>query len=162
MEKVTFTKVVGFVLAAAFAIVIGVCMWALMIGDFMNTVMNEQTQHTVRIVSFAGMLAALITWWCQRFAARRGFLVRTLFALFIFVVAFCSFGGLLRFIYIHVTYPSQQDWTLSGLYLASLNDFYTFLLDMLIPPRPAYAALAVAAAIYVAIFGPREPKTVEI
>jgi len=48
------------------------------------------------------------------------------------------------------------------MYLASLNDFYTFLLDMLIPPRPAYAALAVAAAIYVAIFGPREPKTVEI
>ncbi|HUU67852.1 MAG TPA: hypothetical protein VMW57_11335 [Methyloceanibacter sp.] len=162
MEKVTFTKVVGFVLAAAFAIVIGVSMWALIIGDYMNTVMNAQTQHTVRIVGFAGLLAALVTWWCQRFAARRGFLVRTLFALFIFVVAFCSFGGLLRFIYIHAIYPSQQDWSLSGLYLASLNDFYTFLLDMLIPPRPAYAALAVAAAIYVAVFGPREPKTVEI
>jgi glucan phosphoethanolaminetransferase (alkaline phosphatase superfamily) len=162
MEQVTFTKVVGFVLAAAFAIVIGVSMWALIIGDYMNTVMNTQTQHTVRIVGFAGLLAALVTWWCQRFAARRGFLVRTLFALFIFIVAFCSFGGLLRFIYIHAIYPSQQDWSLSGMYLASLNDFYTFLLDMLIPPRPAYAALAVAAAIYVAIFGPREPKTVEI
>jgi len=162
MEKLTFTKVVGFVLAAAFAIAIGISMWALMVGDFMNTVMNEQTQHTVRIVGFAGMLAALVTWWCQRFAARRGFVVRTLFALFIFVVAFCSFGGLLRFIYIHVTYPSQQDWTLTGMYLASLNDFYTFLLDMLIPPRPAYAALTVAAAVYVAVFGPREPKTVEI
>ena len=60
--------------------------------------MNTQTQHTVRIVGFAGLLAALVTWWCQRFAARRGFLVRTLFALFIFIVAFCSFGGLLRFI----------------------------------------------------------------
>ena len=162
MGKVTFTKVVGFVLAAAFAIVIGVSMWALIIGDFMNTVMNTQTQHTVRIVGFAGMLAALVVWWCQRFAAKRGFVVRMLFALFIFVVAFCSFGGLLRFIYIHATYPSQQDWSLSGMYLASLNDFYTFLLDMLIPPRPAYAALAVAAAVYVAIFGPREPKTVEI
>ena len=162
MEKVTFTKVVGFVLAAAFAIVIRVCMWALMVGDFMNTVMNQQTQHTVRIVGFAGMLAALVTWWCQRFTARRGFLVRMLFALFIFIVAFCSFGGLLRFIYIHATYPSQQDWSLSGMYLASLNDFYTFLLDMLIPPRPAYAALAVGAAIYVALFGPREPRTVEI
>jgi len=162
MEKLTFTKVVGFVLAAAFAIVIGVCMWALMVGDFMNTVMNQQTQHTVRIVGFAGMLAALVTWWCQRFTARRGFLVRMLFALFIFIVAFCSFGGLLRFIYIHATYPSQQDWSLSGMYLASLNDFYTFLLDMLIPPRPAYAALAMGAAIYVALFGPREPRTVEI
>jgi len=162
MEKVTFTKVVGFVLAAAFAIVIGVSMWALINGDYMNTVMNTQTQHTVRIVGFAGLLAALLTWWCQRFAATRGFLVRMLFALFIFVVAFCSFGGLLRFIYIHAIYPSQQDWSLTGMYLASLNDFYTFLLDMLIPPRPAYAALAVAAAIYVAIFGPREPRTVEI
>jgi glucan phosphoethanolaminetransferase (alkaline phosphatase superfamily) len=162
MEKVTFTKVVGFILAAAFAIVIGVSMWALIIGDYMNTVMTTQTQHTVRIVGFAGMLAALVTWWCQRFAARRGFVVRTAFALFIFVVAFCSFGGLLRFIYIHATYPSEQDWSLTGLYFASVNDFYTFLLDMLIPPRPAYAALAVAAAVYVAIFGPREPKPVEI
>ena len=162
MEKLTFNKVVGFVLAAAFGIAIGLSMWALLIGDYMNTVMTPQTQHTVRIVGFAGLLAALVTWWCQRFAARRGFLVRFLFALFIFVVAFCSFGGLLRFVYIHATYPSQQDWSLTGMYLASLNDFYTFLLDMLIPPRPAYAALAVAAAAYVAIFGPREPKTVEI
>jgi len=162
MEKVTFTKVVGFVLAAAFAIVIGVSMWALIIGDYMNTVMTPHTQNTVRIVGFAGLLSALVTWWCQRFAAKRGFLVRTLFALFIFVVAFCSFGGLLSFIYSHISYPSQQDWSLSGMYMASLNDFYTFLLDMLIPPRPAYAALAVAAAVYVAIFGPREPKTVEI
>lgn len=162
MEQLTFGKVVGFVLATAFAIVIGVCMWALMVGDFMNTVMSEQSQHTVRIVGFTGILAALVTWWCQRFTARRGFLVRTLFALFIFIVAFCSFGGLLRFIYIHATYPSQQDWSLSGMYLASLNDFYTFLLDMMIPPRPGYLALAVAAAIYVSLFGPREPKTVEI
>ena len=27
------------------------------------------------------------------------------------------------------------------MYLASLNDFYTFILDMFLPPRPAYAAL---------------------
>ena len=108
------------------------------------------------------MLAALVAWWCQRFTARRGFLVRMLFALFIFLVAFCSFGGLLRFIYIHATYPSQQDWSLTGMYLASLNDFYTFLLDMLLPPRPAYAALTVAAAIFVAWFGPREARTADI
>ena len=162
MEQVTFSKVVGFVLAAAFAIVIGVSMWALMVGDFTNAVMNPQTQHTMRIVGFAGLLAALVVWWCQRFTARRGFIVRTVFALFIFVVAFSSFGALLRFGYIHVTDPGRQDWSLTGLYLASINDFYTFLLDMMIPPRPSYAALALAAAIYVAIFGPREPHTVEI
>jgi hypothetical protein len=159
MEKVTFAKVVGFLLAALFALVIGISMWALLIGDYMNTVVKDQTQHTLRIVGFAGALAALVTWWMQGFAAKRGFVVRFLFAMFIFVVAFCSFGGLLRFIYIHVTYPNQQDWSLMGLYWASLGDFYTFLLDMLLPPRPAYAALTVAAAMYVAIFGPREAKT---
>jgi hypothetical protein len=162
MDKVTFGSVVGFVLAIFFAAVIGVSMWALLLGDYMNTFMNEQTRHTLRIVGFAGALAALVTWWVQNFAAKRGFVVRFLFALFIFVVAFCSFGGLLRFIYIHATYPNQQDWSLTGMYLASLNDFYTFLLDMLLPPRPAYAALAVVAAIYIAWFGPREARTADI
>lgn len=162
MDKVTFGNVVGFVLAVLFALVIGLSMWALLLGDYVNTFMNEQTRHTLRIVGFAGALAALVTWWVQSFAAKRGFVVRFLFALFIFVVAFCSFGGLLRFIYIHATYPSQQDWSLTGLYLASLNDFYTFLLDMLLPPRPAYAALAVVAAIYIAWFGPRETRAADI
>jgi hypothetical protein len=162
MDRVTFGNVVGFVLAVLFALAIGLSMWALLLGDYMNTFMNEQTRHTLRIVGFAGALAALVTWWVQSFAAKRGFVVRFLFALFIFVVAFTSFGGLLRFIYIHVTYPSQQDWSLTGMYLASLNDFYTFLLDMLLPPRPAYAALAVVAAIYIAWFGPREAKTADI
>lgn len=162
MDKVSFGNVVGFILALCFAIVIGVSMWALLLGDYVNSFMNEQTRHTLRIVGFAGALAALDTWWVQSFAAKRGFVVRTLFALFIFVVAFCSFGGLLRFIYIHATYPNQQDWSLTGMYLASLNDFYTFLLDMLLPPRPAYAALAVAAAIYIAWFGPREAKSADI
>ena len=162
MDKVSFGNVVGFILAILFALVIGVSMWALLLGDYMNTFMNEQTRHTLRIVGFAGALAALVTWWVQSFAAKRGLVVRFLFALFIFVVAFCSFGGLLRFIYIHATYPSQQDWSLTGMYLASLNDFYTFLLDMLLPPRPAYAALAVVAAIFIAVFGPRETRTAEI
>ena len=162
MDNVSFGNVVGFVLAILFAVVIGVSMWALLLGDYVNSFMNEQTRHTLRIVGFAGALAALVTWWVQSFAAKRGFVVRVLFALFIFVVAFCSFGGLLRFIYIHATYPNQQDWSLTGMYLASLNDFYTFLLDMLLPPRPAYAALAVAAAIYIAWFGPREAKTADI
>jgi fluoride ion exporter CrcB/FEX len=162
MEKLTMDNVVGFVLAILFALVMGISMWGLLVGDYVNTAMNEQTRHTLRIVGFAGALAALATWWVQNFAARRGFTIRFLFAMMIFAVAFGAFGGLLRFIYIHATYPSQQDWSLTGLYFASLNDFYTFLLDMFLPPRPAYAALTVAAAIFVAIFGPREAKTVDI
>jgi hypothetical protein len=161
MEKVTFDKVVGFILAACFALVIGISMWALLVGDYMNTVMNEQAQQSLRIVGFAGALAALTTWWVQQFAARRGFVVRFLFALFIFVVAFSSFGGLLRVIYSHVTYPSQQDWSVQGLYWASQSDLISFVIFMLVPPRPAYAALLAGAAIYIAIFGPREAKEVE-
>jgi hypothetical protein len=162
MEKVTGAKVVGFVLAILFALVIGISMWALLIGDYMNSVMNAQAQQSLRIVGFAGALSALATWWVQGFAAKRGFVVRFFFALFIFVVAFCSFGGLLRVIYSHVTYPSQQDWSLSGLYWASQSDLVSFVIFMLVPPRPAYAGLLLAAAIYVALFGPREPKAVEI
>jgi hypothetical protein len=161
MEKLTFGKVVGFVLAACFALVIGISMWALLVGDYMNTVTNEQAQQSLRIVGFAGALAALATWWVQQFAAKRGFVVRFLFALFIFVVAFSSFGGLLRVIYSHVTYPSQQDWSLQGLYWASQSDLVSFVIFMLVPPRPAYAALIAAGAIYIAIFGPREAREVE-
>ena len=88
-------------LAWLFALVMGISMWALLVGDYMqpNSVMNDQARQTLRIVGFAGALAALVTWWVQGFAAKRGFVVRFLFALFVFVVAFCSFGGLLRVIY---------------------------------------------------------------
>ena len=162
MEKVTFNNIVGFLLAVAFAIVMAISVWAVLAGDYMqpNSVMNETTRHTMQIVGYAGGLAALVAWWVQQFAANRGFVVRFLFALFIFIVAFCSFGGLLRIIYLMVAYPNQLDWSLSGLYWSSLSDFYSFVLFMLVPPRPAYAALMIAAALYLAIFGPRGPKTI--
>ena len=49
---------------------------------------------------------------------------------------------------------------MSGLYWLSLSDFYSFVLFMLVPPRPGYAGLMLAAALYLAIFGPRGPKTI--
>lgn len=155
MEKVTTDNVVGFVLAILFALVIGTSMWGLLVGEYMTTVATEQARHTLRIVGFAGAFAALTAWWVQGFAAQRGFVVRLLFALFVFVVAFCSYGGMLRVLDSHVNYPQLQDWSLTGLYFASINDFYSFVIFMLVPPRPAYAALIVAAAIYLALFGPR-------
>ncbi|MGB3022662.1 MAG: hypothetical protein WBB50_11140, partial [Methyloceanibacter sp.] len=82
------------------------------------------------------------------------------FGLFIFLVAFCSFGGLLRIIYSHFAYPNQQDWSFSGLYWASLSDFYSFVLFMLVPPRASYAGLLVAAGLFLAYFGPRGPRTI--
>lgn len=163
MNKITLDSVIGFVLAFAFAIVMGICAKAILVGDYMQpgTVMNQQTQHTLEIVGYAGGLAALITWWVQQFAAGRGLLVRVLFALFIFVVAFCSFGGLLRIINLMITYPNQLDWSLSGLYWSSLSDFYSFVLFMLVPPRLAYLLLMLAAALFVALFGPRAPRSIE-
>jgi hypothetical protein len=112
MEKLTFDKVVGFVLAACFALVIGVSMWALLVGDYMNAVMTDQAQQTLRIVGFAGARrahhpvgssprsAASSCAFCSRCSSSS---------------AFSSFGGLLRVIFNHVNNPSQQDWSLQGL-----------------------------------------------
>lgn len=163
MEKISFARVIGFVLAILFAFVIGISMWAVLGGDYVQpgSVMNDQTRHTLQIVGYAGALAALVAWWVQQFAANRSFIVRFMFALFVFIVAFCSFGGLLRIIYLIFAYPNQVDWSLSGLYWTSLSDFYSFVLFMLVPPRPSYAALMLASALFLALFGPRGPKTVE-
>ena len=158
MEKITFANVAGFVLAAAFALVMGISMSALLVGEYMNTIVNAQSQTTMRIIGFAGAFAALTAWWVQQFPAKRSFLVRFLFALFVFIVAFCSFGGMLRVIYSHITYPNQQDWSLSGLYWASQSDLVSFVLYMMVPPRPAYAALMLFAAVYLAVFGPRDAR----
>jgi hypothetical protein len=161
MEKVTFAKVVGFILAVLFAVAIGVSMWALLVGE-PGSIASEKTMESLRIVGFAGALAALATWWVQGFAAKRGFVVRFLFALFVFVVALCSFGGLLKVLYVMYTYPNKVDWSLSGLYWASQENLINFVIDIVATPRLSHAALLVAAAFYVALFGPREPKTVEI
>jgi len=162
-EELNIDKGVGFILAMLFGFVIGLSLWAVLAGDYVQpgSVMNEQTHRTVRIVGFAGGLAALIAWWMQGFAANRGFLVRMLFALFIFVVAFCSLGGFFRVAYLMITYPNQIDWSPSGLYWTSQSDLISFVLFLLVPPRPAYAALILGAAVYIAIFRPRGPRTVE-
>jgi len=159
MEKITFDKAVGFALAILFALVIGLSMQGLLVQP--DTLTNQRTQDTMRIVGLAGGLAALLAWWVQGFAANRGLAVRVLFALFVFVVAFCSFGGLFRVIDGVVRYPNQQDWTLSGIYWSSQGNLISFVIDMLVPPRPAYAALIFASAFYLAVFGPRGPRTVE-
>jgi hypothetical protein len=164
MDKVTFSNVVGFLLAILLALVVGVSMWALLNGEYMNAPpdMKMQAEHSLRIVGFAGALAALVTWWVQAFAEKRGFVVRFLFALFVFVVAFFSFGGLLRLVDSYYSRANLQDWSPSGLYFASINDFYSFVLFMLVPLRVAFLALTVTAAIYIAWFGPRDTRTADI
>ncbi|MEG6509285.1 hypothetical protein V6C03_09915 [Methyloligella sp. 2.7D] len=156
---ITINTIVGFVLALLFAAVMGISMQGILIGDYLQSQIDNQTVLiTLRTAGFAGALAALLAWWAQRFAASRGPVVRFLFGLVIFVLAYFSFGGLLRLIYSHVTYPSQQDWSLSGLYFASINDFYSFVLFMLGPSLPALIGLIVAAGLYLALFGPVERR----
>ena len=43
-------NVVGFVLAILFALVMRILHVGRLVGDYVNTVMNEQTRHTLRIV----------------------------------------------------------------------------------------------------------------
>ena len=162
MGSITINTIIGFILALLFAMVMGISMQAILVGDYLQSqnVMSETTQVTVRIAGFSGALAALLAWWAQRFAAMRGFIVRFVFALFIFALAFFSFGGLLRVIWTHVTYPNQQDWSFAGLYFASINDFYSFVLFMIGPSLPAYVMLLICAGLYIGIFGPREREAV--
>ena len=141
MESVTFGKAVGFVLALLFALVIGLSMQGLLVQP--DTLTNERTQDTLRIVGLAGGLAALLAWWVQGFAANRGLVVR-----------------LFRVIDSIIRYPNQQDWSLSGIYWSSQGNLISFVIDMLVPPRPAYAALILAAAFYLALFGPRKEAVV--
>lgn len=164
MEKITFNKVVGFILAMLFALVMGICMKAVVVGDYMgpNTVLNDQSQQTLNVLGIAGGLAALVAWWVQGFAAQRSFIVRFCFALFVFVLAFCAFGGLLRVIFAQIARPNLLEWSLTDYYWNPLSDLYTFVLFLLVPPRPAYGILMLAAALYLALFGPRQPRTLDV
>ena len=162
MEKLTFDNIVGFVLAIAFALVMAISMHALVLGDQLQpgAITGQKAQDNLRIIGYAAGIAALLAWWVQQFASNRSFIIRMLFALFIFIVAFCSLGGFLRVIDSVIRYPNQQDWSFSGLYWASQGNLISFVIDILVPPRAAYAGLMLAAALFLATFGARGPKTI--
>lgn len=159
MEKITFDNVVGFVLAVAFATVMGISLQGSVVGDYMQLRVDvpEQTQQTLRVIGIAGALAALAAWWVQRFAGERGFLIRALFALFVFSVAFVSIGSILRVILSQWAHPSILSWSLSDFYWVPYDNLITFVVFMI---RPAVGLLALTAAIYLAFFGPRGPRTI--
>jgi hypothetical protein len=160
MQRITLDNAVGFTLAVLFAIVMGVSMRAILVGDFMTPgkLMSEQVRQTLQITGLAGGLAALLAWWLQGFAAERGFVIRLLFGVAIFSIAFWSLGGLLRVIFGYINYPNQQDWSVTGLYWASIGNFYTFVVDMLVPLRIAFFALLLTAGLYLAVVGPQRSR----
>lgn len=158
MEKSGFGRAVGFVLALLFAAVMGLCLIAVLVADYMEPgrVMSEQARVTLRICGIAGAAAGLLTWWLQRFAAHRAFMIRFFYGLVIFTLVFCALGGLLEVTSNFALNPGPHDYSPSGLYWASLGGFYTFALFLLGSVNPGLLVVLLAPGIILALVGPRE------
>lgn len=158
MEQSGFSRSVGLVLALLFAAVMGMCLIAVLITDYMEPgrVMSEQARFTLRICGIAGALAALIAWWLQRFAAHRGFVVRLVYGLVIFLLVFTAIGGFLETINAYAFNPGPHDYSPSGLYWASLGAFYTFTFFLLSSFNPALLGVLLVPGPILALVGPRE------
>lgn len=156
MSESFFSRAVGGLLAIAFALVMGISVAAVLIPSSAGVarVMSDQERQLVILTGLAGGIAALLAWMVQKFAASRGFLIRFVYALLIYVLMFVALGGLLRAGYNYAT-KSGQDWSVGGMYGATVNQFYSFALDFVMQPVPALGALLLAAGFYIAIFGPR-------
>lgn len=158
MDISGFGRGVGFVLALLFAAVMGLCLIAVLVAEYMEPgrIVNEQARVTLRICGIAGALAALFTWWMQRFAAHRAFIVRFFFGLIIFLLVFCALGGLLEVISNFWLNLGPHDYSPSGLYWTSLGAFYTFALFLLGTSKPGLLGVLLAPGIILALVGPRE------
>lgn len=157
MDRQTASTVVDVVLGLLFAAAMGASIVAVLISDFMQPgkVMSEPARQTLVVCALAGLCAGLAAWWLQRFVANRGIVVRFFFAFVIFLLLFGALGGLFEVIRKFATSPGGADFSLSGLYWSSLGGFYTFLLFLIIPLRPALFGLWLAAGLIIAIVGPQ-------
>lgn len=158
MSEAVLARGVGIALAILFALVMGVSIAAVLLADFMQPgkLMSEPARQTLIVCGVAGALAGAVSWLLQSYAAGRGFVVRFLYAFGIFVLLFGAFGGLLEVVRKLASSPGAIDVSPTGLYWSSLGGFYTFLLFLLIPLRPALFGLWLAAALILALVGPRE------
>lgn len=158
MEQSGFGRAVGFVLACLFAIVMGLCLFAVLVSVYMESgrAMSGQEQLTVRICGIAGASAGLLAWWFQSFAAHRGFAMRLIYGLVIFLLVFASLGGLLAVGSNFMLNPGPHDFSPSGLYWASLGGFYTFALFLLGSFNAGLLVVLLAPGIILAFVGPRE------
>lgn len=158
MEQSGFNSAVGFILAILFSAVMGMCLIAVLVAEYMEPgrVMSEQARITLRICGIAGAAAALLAWWLQSFAAHRGFAVRFIYGLVIFILVFSALGGLLETITNFTTNPGPHDYSPTGLYWASLGGFYTFALFLIGSFDLGLIAVLLAPGIILASVGPRE------
>ncbi|RME95081.1 MAG: hypothetical protein D6773_18800 [Alphaproteobacteria bacterium] len=157
MEESGFYKVVGFILAILFAVVIGLCVFALLYTDFAQSggIINDRERTTLRIAASAGAIAAILTWLLQSFAAHRSFATRFFYGLIVFVLVFSALGGLFELVHAMVTSPTPVDLSLSGIYFASLSAFYAFAISLVGSSIPAFIGLVLAAGLILAAVGPR-------
>jgi hypothetical protein len=158
MEQSGLDRAVGIVLALLFAAVMGLCLIAVLVADYMEPgrIVNEQARITLRICGIAGASAGLVTWWMQSFAAHRAFIIRFFYAMVIFLLVFCAFGGLLEVISNFMLNPGPHDYSPSGLYWSSVGGFYTFALFLLGSFNPGLLLVLLAPGIILAFVGPRE------
>ena len=158
MEQSGLDRAVGFFLALLFAAVMGMCLIAVLVTQYMEPgrVMSEQARITLQTCGIAGTTAGLLTWWLQRFAAHRGIAVRFFYALVIFLLAFCALGGLIGVISNFIYNPGPHDYSPTGLYWASVGGFYTFSLFLLGSFNPGLLVVLLSPGLILALVGPRE------
>lgn len=158
MEQSGLSRAVGFVLAILFAAVMGLCLIAVLSSEYTEPgrVLSDQARNTLRTVGIAGAGAGLISWWLQRFAAHRGFLIRAIYGFVIFLLVFCAVGALLEVINNYALNPGQRDFSPSGLYWSSVGAFYTFAIFVLGSFRLGLIGVMIAPALILALVGPRE------
>ena len=156
-----FSVIVSIVLALLFACVMGLSSAAVLVADYMapGRAFTEQARQTLFVCGIAGFLAALTAWWLQTLAAERGLFVRFVNALFTYTLAFGAIGGLLVVANNFISYPENNDFSLGGIYSASVGGFYTFALFVAVPLRIALAGLLLAAGLIIALVGPQAETT---
>jgi hypothetical protein len=158
MEHGGLGRAVGIVLALLFSAVMGACLIAVLVADYMEPgrIVNEQARVTLRICGIAGAITGLLTWWLQGYAASRGFIVRFIYGLVLFLLVFCALGGLLEVISNFILNPGPHDYSPSGLYWSSLGAFYTFALFLIGSSTPGLLVVLLAPGFILALVGPRE------
>ena len=155
-RALSLATIVGGLLALLFACVMGLSIMAVLLADYMQPgrVMSEQARQTLQLCAAAGFVSGLIAWWLQRFAAERAFVTRLIYGVSIFFLVFGAVGGTMIVAYNYIAYPNTHDFSLSGIYFASLGGFYSFAVFLVLPLRIALFGLLLAAGLVLALVGP--------